>query len=399
MKRICSLFITIAFILAAGYSYAEEAALPVVNITSGSLIDWAGKDDVREARLEYIDPLSGNSFTQAITIKIQGTSSIGYPKKNFTIVLQEYGVEMQPGWGVQTEYCLKADYIDPTHAGNVVSAKLVAQMQEATGQFEGLPNRGAIDGFPVWVTLNGEPAGIYNWNIPKGGWMFGMDETNEDHIVMCCEGWTPGCMMLADGYVLDTDWSIEFGHNTSNTVIKFDRVLDFITLSTDEEFVRDFDKYLNLDACLNYYCFKSISIATDNEAKNMLMVTWDGEIWQPMLYDLDSLWGVDAYGIETTSHLAVGAVHGGNHLFYRIMTLFGDELRERYAFLRSTVLSEENIWKAFNDYNAMIPAEALEWDKAHWNPDGYFIRTYELMREQMAIYLPIVDAEFGYSAE
>lgn len=52
-----------------------------------------------------------------------------------------------------------------------------------------LPNRGAIDGFPVWVSLNGQAEGLYAWNIPKGAWMFAMDTENKNNIVMCCEGW------------------------------------------------------------------------------------------------------------------------------------------------------------------------------------------------------------------
>lgn len=398
MKRIITAIAAIVFMLLG--AAAAEAVLPTVNITGDSLTNWTGKEDVREATLEYCGASGEVSFIQAITIKIQGTSSLWYEKKNYTIELQEFPVEMQPGWGEQTGYCLKADYIDPTHAGNVVSAKLAAQMQEATGKYEWLPNRGAIDGFPVWLTLNGEDMGIYSWNIPKGGWMFNMDENDPDHIVMCCEGWSEGCVLQSDTFLLDDDWSIEFGPESSKTVVKFDRLVDFIVNSSDEKFVRDFDKYLDLDACLNYYCFICIANANDNEAKNMLMVTWDGEIWQPMLYDLDSLWGVDGGGSALTTDIALSLANGGsNRLFQRIWENYSAELTERYAYLRSSVLSNDNIWKTFDEYAALIPAEALEWDNARWNPDGYYIRTYELMREQMAIYLPYIDAEFGYVPE
>ena len=388
---ICSVFMPSAAFVSA------EAAIPTVSITAESLTDWVDKNDKREAVLAYNDPVSGMTFSCPITIKPQGTSSLGYDKKNFTIELQGEGVEMQPGWGIQTEYCLKANYIDPTHSGNVVSARLVAGMNEATGLYEGLPNRGAIDGFPVWVTLNGEDAGIYTWNIPKGAWMFGMDENNENHIVMCCEGWTAATHFQADSYVPDEDWSIEVGPNTSKTIVKFDRLIDFIVNSPDEEFVENFDQYLNLDACLNYYCFMCISNANDNEAKNMLMVTWDGQVWQPMLYDLDSLWGIDCTGKGLSTELAPTLIYSSNRLFQRIWENFRPQLIERYAFLRGGVLSDENIRNEFCSFAAMIPADLLMLDNLMWNPDGDFIRTYELMYKQMDIYLPIVDAEFGYS--
>lgn len=385
---------TLALVSAVAFA---ETTIPTVSITAESLTGWVDKNDKREAVLTYNDPTSGMSFSCSITIKPQGTSSLGYDKKNFTIEFQGEGMEMQPGWGIQTEYCLKANYIDPTHAGNVVSAKLVGQMNEVTGLFEGLPNRGAIDGFPVWVTLNGEDAGVYTWNIPKSGWMFGMDEDNENHIVMCCEGWSEATQFWSDSYILDEDWSIEVGPNTSKTVVKFDRLIDFIVNSSDEEFVENFDQYLNLDACLNYYCFMCISNANDNEAKNMLMVTWDGYIWQPMLYDLDSLWGIDCTGKELWDDEALNLVYSSNRLFQRIWEHFNPQLQERYFLLRSSVLSDENIWNEFNNNAALIPDDLMALDHQLWNPNGEYIRTYKLMQEQMDIYLPLVDAEFGFA--
>lgn len=93
--------------------------------------------------------------------------------------------------------------------------------------------------------------------------------------------------------------------------------MDFIVNASDEEFGRDVDRYLNLEACLNYYCF--ICIANDSEARNMLMFSWNGETWQPMLYDLDSLWGVLGDGEHVTAEMPGGLLNVGcNRLFQRI---------------------------------------------------------------------------------
>lgn len=399
LRPILSLLLCLS-ILTGCCAAAAEALLPTVSITGKSLTGWKDKKDVRDAVLTYENPVTGETFTRSITIKPQGTSSLSYDKKNFTIVLQEEGAEMQPGWGVQTEYCLKANYIDPTHASNVVSARLVAQMNSLVGLFEDLPNRGAVDGFPVWVTLNDQDAGLYTWNIPKAAWMFGMDEENPDHIVLCCEGWSQGASLRADTFEVDTDWSLEIGPDTPEMWAKFQRLVDFVVNADDETFVRDFDQYLNLDACLDYICFICVAFAMDNEAKNMLMATWDGEVWYPMLYDLDALWGFDWDG-KTTIDLAriTDLEYGCNGLLKRIWHQFRPQLEERYALLRGSVLSEENIWKEFDSFAAGIPAEAFAWDQQRWNPKGERIRTYEGMKEQMAAYLPLIDAIMGYSAE
>lgn len=389
------LFLLCALVLYAGCA-AAETSLPVVTIEGEYLEEWQGKEDVREATLTYRDFSTGVSFSRAITIRPQGSSSLGYEKKNFTIALTEEAVELRPEWGPQSLYCLKANFIDPTQGCNVVSARLAAQVNAAFGLCEGTPNHGAIDGFPVWVILNGKDMGLYTWNIPKASWMFGMDEENPDHIVMCCEGWSDGCLFKQDVYELETDWFLEVGPNTSATVEKFVRLMRFIATADDETFVSEFDQYLNLDACLNYYCFICIGDALDNTGKNMLMATWDGQVWYPMLYDLDSLWGIYWNGLETCPGSAIEIVYCENRLFERIRTLYWEQLCARYAELRSGILSRENIEGEFLRFAEGIPANSYAMDAQLWNSDGAYIRSLDLMWSLMDEYLPTVDAEFQY---
>ena len=375
----------------------DALTIPVVYITADSLTDWEDKSDVRQAELTYT--VGGvTEFTRAITIRPQGSSSMAYDKKNFTIVLQDGAVQLNESWGEQSKFCLKANYIDPTHAGNVVSAKLAGEMNRAYGVLDAAPNNGSVDGFPCWVVLNGEDAGLYCWNIPKEAWMFGMDKENPDHIVLCGETWSEASQFCTDTYT-DEDWSVEVGPEDAATREKFLRLMDFIANTDDETFVADFDQYLDFDACLNYYCYMCVSSASDNEGKNMLMVTYDGQVWAPALYDLDSLWGIEWDGLGLCMDAPAYLPYSGNGLFARIRTCFEAELFARYAELRQGVLSEEHIWKTFEDYMAAIPAECYERDTAMWNADGRMIRTLDLMKLCVAEYLPWVDAAMEYTPE
>ncbi len=407
-RRVLCMIITALLLLAvfAGCSPAEpqeepqataNGMIPIVSITADSLSGWTGKKDIRSATLTYYDPDSTDAFTRAITIRPQGTSSLGYDKKNFTIEMTEEGVMMQEAWGVQSSYCLKADYIDPTHAGNVVSAKLAAQMQAEYNLFPDAPNRGLIDGFPVWVFLNGENAGLYSWNIPKSAWMFGMDDGNADHLVLCGENWSPSTSFYDDRFLPEEEWSFEVGEGTEENIEKFNRLLRFINSSSDEEFMAHFDEYLNLDACLNYYCFALVTHAADNMGKNTLMATYDGLVWSPSLYDLDSLWGLDYMGtgmmedIVPLQHMAEG---GSNHLLERLLKLYADEFSARYKALRDGVLSIENIKTAFESYCSAIPAICYEMDSRLWNADGSRIRTLELVLRETEANLQFLDEIF-----
>ncbi|MBQ8267381.1 MAG: CotH kinase family protein, partial [Clostridia bacterium] len=133
-----------------------------------------------ECNIDYEYRSSDDNFNGAATIKIQGSSSTKYAKKNYTINFYEdssYSSKMKidVGFGAQSKYCLKANWVDKTHSRNVVTAKLAGEMQAKYGLFESAPNNGAIDGFPVEVYINGEFHGLYTMNIPKDEWMFNMD--------------------------------------------------------------------------------------------------------------------------------------------------------------------------------------------------------------------------------
>lgn len=143
--------------------------LPVLELTGD--VSAMTKDNAVNLAYKYGER-SGTA-----SVKWQGSSSIYYPKKNYTIKFDN-AFEAVEGWGEQKKYCLKANFIDHSHSRNVVSGKLwgktVKSRTTANEKLNALPNGGAIDGFPIVVALNGEFHGLYTFNIPKDGWMFGM---------------------------------------------------------------------------------------------------------------------------------------------------------------------------------------------------------------------------------
>lgn len=135
--------------------------------------DATGENKDNEVELEW----KYNNKSGRCTRKWQGSSSIAFEKKNYTIKFKE---AFDVGFGVQKKYCLKANYIDHSHARNLVSAKLwgeiVKSRDSVPAELVGLPNGGAVDGFPVIIMMNDEFHGLYTWNIPKDKWMFGLEK-------------------------------------------------------------------------------------------------------------------------------------------------------------------------------------------------------------------------------
>ncbi len=372
----------------------QEDALPRLDFT-GDISNMLDKKDVREIGVTYTS--KELSFAGSAKIKLQGSSSLAYSKKNYTINLYEdnsFASEMKidTGWGAQNKYCLKANYIDFTHARNIVTANIAAEIQQKYGIMENTPNNGVIDGFPVEIYENGEFLGIYTFNIPKDAWMFNMDETNPDHIVFCNEGYE-----LANLFYEPADyntWSLEVGDETEEKLAKLNELISFIKDSSDEEFRNNFEEHLNLDATLNYFVIMEVAYLRDNKAKNMLLVTYDGKIWYPSLYDLDTSWGTYWDGTMLFDYRNEPMNYSSIVLWNRFSSLFADEIKARYAELREEFLTKEKILARFNEFEALIPEASFAAEQAKWGQlPGFDITQIE---EFLDYILPLLDAKYGY---
>lgn len=365
---------------------------------TGDMSDMTSKKDVRDIEFEY------RSHSQILNgfakIKIQGTSSVKYAKKNFTINFYQddtYSSKMgvNVGWGAQDEYCLKANWIDKTHSRNVVTAKLVGQMQKKYNLFTTSPNGGAIDGFPIEVYINGSFHGLYTMNIPKDDWMFNMDENNSNHIVICGENWNDPVLFKEIPQDLN-DWTVEVGPEDEKTLEKVQRLVRFVRDSTDADFVNNFDQYLSLDATLNYYVMLNYGWMPDNTGKNMLMATYDGKVWYPSLYDLDTTWGTHWEGYKLYNYENALLSTNNSVLWERMEKLFSKEIAQRYFELRQDVLDTQNVMDEFNSFYSSIPQEVLDREKAKWNTPEIPIPGYDITQIQgyLNSVIPRLDAKY-----
>lgn len=317
-----------------------------------------------------------------IKIKCQGTSSMAHPKKNFTVTL--YKDEARtiplyitiPGWGhASNKFVLKANYSDRTHARNVKNACLWSEIVASRHDYNTLPeelrnspNNGAVDGFPIIVATNGTYQGVYTWNIGKDAWMWGMDEDNPNHVLMCAETNTDGVFAetpcnfrkLWSG-VHEEDWSVEVGTNSETLKNSFNAMISYVKDTTDEEFVAQADTYLDIQSAIDYYIFAFANCGIDSLGKNMLMATYDMRKWRCGAYDLDTTWGLYWYGsltVPTNRACPSEYQEQFSLLWERIATLYADRLKDRYWELRGSVLSYANIVSHFERFMDEIGEKA-----------------------------------------
>ena len=343
----------------------------------GDINKLSKKKEERDFSVKYES--SNLNFDGFAKIKLQGSSSLNYDKKNYTIKLykDEKFSNKNPidfGWGEQYKYCLKANWVDKTHARNIVTANIVADIQKKYHVLDNTPNNGEIDGFPIEVYANDEFLGLYTLNIPKDDWMFNMDSSDENHIVFAGVSWSAATDFRKEANF--DDWELEVGEETDETLEKFNRLIKFINESRDEEFKEDIHEYLNLDSVLNYYIMVDFALLVDNTGKNMLLSTYDGKIWYVTLYDLDTSWGTnwDGSGLEDYNYV-VGNDKSGSNLFKRIKKNFNNELADRYFELREDILTEENIINEFKIFTSSIPLNVYEMESNRWDDiPGYDLK-------------------------
>jgi hypothetical protein len=134
----------------------------------------------------------------------------------------------------------------------------------------------------------------------------------------------------------------------------------------------------------------------DNAGKNMLLATYDGKVWYPTLYDLDTSWGTHWTGTKLYNYETSLASTANSVLWQRIEKLYKKEIAERYFELRATVLDEDHVLDAFADFQASIPddvqaQETARWDSAETPIPGYPITQIE---EYLDTYVPRLDNNF-----
>jgi hypothetical protein len=347
------------------------------------------KDDVL-AEMTYISKTI--NFHSYITIKCQGTSSMKYPKKNFTIKLfkdaertDKLKIDFKE-WGKQNKFCLKANWIDLSHARNIVSARLWGDIVKSRSNYNELPellrtspNQGAIDGFPIKVYYNGVYQGRYTWNIPKDKWMTNMDDELNTHCILCGENYDGGCfraLPIVDG----SDWSDEI-HDVcpDNIKAKWTDVVNFIMTSSDEEFKMNLSNYFDVQSLIDYHIFGMAICGLDSYGKNQIYMTYDGNKWIASMYDLDSTWGlywngetlVNADYARTKFEDMVNE-RQGNLLYKRLEENFYTELQNRWSELKSSALSLTNIINRFERFADVTPSELIKEDYASTTANGAY---------------------------
>lgn len=316
--------------------------IPYMIIECEELPQFKG-DKKKEKSVTYVEPMRPErSFTATgVQLDVQGTSSAGYPVKNYKVSLkggltytnsgtEAKGFPIVAGGLEGKVICLKADFASSEQANNVMLVDYYEQNcpfktppQETDGRV-----RQGVRGFPCVVfwhdTVNDVTTfvGKYNFNDDKSNEnVFGFDREKYPN----CECWE-FCNNTSDRVLFNRSEYEEWGVDEDGEPIEawrldfearfpdlddpykdytqFKRMTDWVVstnrslVDSEEEkaarlqkFKDEFEDYFEKDAMIFYYLFTEVFLLADNRAKNMFLTTFDGEHWFPIPYDMDTAIG------------------------------------------------------------------------------------------------------------
>lgn len=395
------------------FSEPESTDLP--RVFFGSALPETKEDTIMTFR--YISgtrDVSGYCKTKA-----QGSSSMSYPKKNQTTKLyrdaactEELKIAFRE-WGPRNKFCFKANWIDHSHARNIIGARLWNEVVSCRPDYETLPvelrnspNHGAIDGFPVKVYADGVYQGIYTLNIPKDAWMWNMDETNPNHVLLCAEVnstdavpntacnframWNPNT---------EEHWAVEAGEKTEAIRTSVNELIACIKVTDDATFKQEIGHHLDIRSAIDYWIHQYVICGLDGLGKNMLLATYDGTKWFCGAYDMDSTFGLfwdGTYFVSSRHKCPEDYQECRSLLWERICALFPEEIKERYRELRRKVYSYENLFNHFERFADVISTDLYAEDLIIFPgiPNGS-VNNIQQIRSYVKDRLNYTDISFG----
>ena len=360
------------------------------------------KQDDIEAEIEYNDK-DGNYFRKPVILNAQGSSSMGYYVKNMAIDIND-GSEIKFGdFPTQDSFHLKKYYIDAFRGQCIVGYWLMEQVYKSRpiGQqypyeysysndsvTDGLGDikkdffTGAKchpDGFPIIITWvnsrTGEETwmGVYAWNLKKSKEVYNCNKKKAENIIL--DGnvrpvslwngtvdWTafeirnPKSLIDIDGNKYDGDSPKELSNTDALSkkvkgyIERFAGAVADIKANKTKE---TFEKYFIPDIMIDFFLFNQITYNIDGIERNTIWVSYTGNILNPTLYDLDSIFGQHASGTFIFSDSATSNILGSYNTLptFYLRELYLDEIEKRYAELRNAgIFSVGNVKKLFDKW-------------------------------------------------
>lgn len=385
-------------------AYSDAYQLPILYLYGSKIPSLVNKTNSLgpDDGISYNFPMfrvSGNLKK----IKVQGASSAGLAKKNYTLVFDRK-FQAFKSYGVQDKYVIKANMTDASQIRNVSAANLWGAVRgtnvnvddalkasdtdyltdnvgnrilcESNPQLSLGGNYGAISGFPCAVYINNQYWGLYSFCIAKDKGMAKMPKGDGYGIVS-----TVATDFKTPVKLDDTDMSVEYSGTKSTAwmAVSINKLVDVIKAdyASKADFVKAVAPYLDLGSAIDYYAYTVALDNNDGIYRNFCLQTWNGQTWFVAAYDLDLIMGrspdIDGYlspvykGADTRKGgITFENLAGTTKLFEQLWKFCKNDILNRYSELVKGPLSTAAVGTLFTNYDRHIPRDLKDEETKIW---------------------------------
>lgn len=358
----------------------NETSIKVTKITDTPTIGAWSVDKKTEHQcvvdIDFGHYLKGSFY---IGVKYQGSSTLYNRKRNFRFTFYKDSSfskkdKIKIGEMVRSSgFNLKANYTDQSRVKEFIMNRILMDIWEHRENYHNYPwdsekepysgATGMIKGFPIRVNIGGKFYGLDIFGLKKDEKNYLLDGDASGMIVSGTRGnandpnnWTaakPG------------DWEDEM--NDELTESNKQALTDFFSFINSENFTKDnVPQRMSVIDWIDYFINLQVFLMRDNTCRNMILYTGsDKKIFYPFFYDLDLSWNFNS--INSNLDIMTNSYAADMSLWENFRTLYKDEISNRYAYLRGTVLNIDYINTIYQEILSAIPQEDIDEEKRKWD--------------------------------
>lgn len=358
----------------------NETSVKVTKITDTPTIGAWSVDKKTEHQcvvdVDFGHYLKGSFY---IGVKYQGSSTLYNRKRNFRFTFYKDSSfskkdKIKIGEMVRSSgFNLKANYTDQSRVKEFIMNRILMDIWEHRENYHNYPwdsenepysgATGMIKGFPIRVNIGGKFYGLDIFGLKKDEKNYLLDGDASGMMVSGTRGnandpnnWTAA---------KPEDWEDEM--NDELTESNKQALTDFFSFFNSENFTKEnIPQRMSVIDWIDYFINLQVFLMRDNTCRNMILYTGsDKKIFYPFFYDLDLSWNFNS----TSSNLDImtNSYAADMSLWENFRTLYKDEITNRYAYLRGTVLNIDYINTIYQEILSAIPQEDIEEEKRKWD--------------------------------
>ena len=358
----------------------NETSIKVTKITDTPTIGAWSVDKKTEHQcvvdIDFGHYLKGTCY---IGVKYQGSSTLYNRKRNFRFTFyKDSGFskkdKVKIGEMVRVSgFNLKANYTDQSRVKEFIMNRILMDIWEHRENYHNYPwdsenepysgATGMIKGFPIRVNIGGKFYGLDIFGLKKDEKNYLLDGDTSGMIVSGTRGnvndpnnWTAA---------KPEDWEDEM--NDELTESNKQALTDFFSFINSENFTKEnVPQRMSVIDWIDYFINLQVFLMRDNTCRNMMLYTGsDKKIFYPFFYDLDLSWNFNS--INSNLDIMTNSYAADMSLWENFRTLYKDEITNRYAYLRGTVLNIDYINTIYQEILSAIPQEDIEEEKRKWD--------------------------------